>query len=249
VVLLKAVVHVLILPSTLLLLALAVGLILRRRAERRRLGSAVLLLTLVLTYLSTTGLLGKAMMAPLERAYPPLADEKLPQVQFVSVLGSAYHPRRDIPITASLDAEGLARIVEGIRLLRLLPEARLVLSGGPPGARSPARGYVRMARELGVPEDRLILVEEGARDTASETEQVAARVGAEPFLLVTSAAHMPRAMRLMRRAGGNPVPAFATQRVGPLAPIDFLPRAEGLEATEAAFYEYTGLLAMTLGLD
>jgi uncharacterized SAM-binding protein YcdF (DUF218 family) len=248
VILLKAVIHVLILPSTLLVLALIAGLFLRR-AKRRRAGNAVLFLTVIFAYLSSTGLLGKAMMAPLERAYPPLPDPQLPQVKFVSVLGSAYHPREDIPVTASLDSDGLARIVEGMRLLRRLPQAQLVVSGGPPGPKAPARGYARVARELGVSEDRLIVIERDTRDTASETRQVAARIGSEPFLLVTSADHMPRAMRLMRRAGGNPIPAPATQRVGPLDAIDFLPRAEGLEGTERAFYEYTGLLAIGLGLD
>jgi uncharacterized SAM-binding protein YcdF (DUF218 family) len=248
VLLLKAVLHVLILPSTLLVLALIAGLVLRR-LKRTRTGNAVLLLTVIFAYLSATGLLGKAMMAPLERAYPPLADSQLPHVKFVSVLGSAYHPRDDIPPTASLDPDGLARIVEGIRLLRRLPGAQLVVSGGPFGPKAPARGYARMAGELGVPEGRLIIIEKDARDTASETRLVAARVGSEPFLLVTSADHMPRALRLMRRVGGNPIPAPATQRIGPLDAIDFLPRAEGLEATERAFYEYTGLLAIGLGLD
>ena len=50
-------------------------------------------------------------------------------------------------------------------------------------------------------------------DTAQEARAIAALIGRAPFILVTSAYHMPRAMRLMLQAGLDPIPAPTGQRV------------------------------------
>jgi uncharacterized SAM-binding protein YcdF (DUF218 family) len=76
--------------------------------------------------------------------------------------------------------------------------------------------------------------------------------GAPPFLLVTSAYHMPRAMRQMRRAGARAFPAPAEQLVNPAPGIDWrklLPNSAGLGKTKRAFHEYLGLLAMAVGIN
>ena len=80
----------------------------------------------------------------------------------------------------------------------------------------------------------------------------AALLGSAPFILVTSAYHMPRALWLMRRAGAHPVPAPVGQRAlgmdGELI-AELIPGSMGLYKTEHALHEYIGLLAITLGLD
>jgi uncharacterized SAM-binding protein YcdF (DUF218 family) len=77
-------------------------------------------------------------------------------------------------------------------------------------------------------------------------------LGTKPFLLVTSAYHMPRAMLLMRRAGAEPIAASAGQRAFGATPISwrsFVPGAGGLGNTECALHEYAGLVAISMGLD
>ena len=77
-------------------------------------------------------------------------------------------------------------------------------------------------------------------------------VGGAPFLLVTSAYHMPRAMLLMRRAGAAPIAAPAGQRAygtGAVAWRDFVPGSRGLRDTERALHEYAGLAAIASGLE
>ena len=74
---------------------------------------------------------------------------------YVVVLGSGYHPRAGLPVTAALDATGVVRLTEGVRLLRQLPDARLVVSGGSVRGWPPiARGYALGAAALGVPAAR-----------------------------------------------------------------------------------------------
>ncbi len=55
---------------------------------------------------------------------------------------------------------------------------------------------------LGVPDDRIVM-EGKSLNTIENMRETRALVGAAPVALVTSAYHMPRALRLARRAGLN----------------------------------------------
>ena len=227
--------------------ALVCGLLGKCRARRWLLASSA-----IWAYAMSTAIFGLSLLRPLEQSYAPLRDgAPLPQVAYVVVLGSYYNPTSTLPITAAIDAEGLVRIVEGLRLLRLLPGARLIVTGGGVEGRGhPAAGNARLARAFGVPDDALIVLE-SALDTAGEARDVAARLGPDPFLLVTTASHMPRAMLLMRRAGANPIAAPTGQQTRPDAHFgwgELLPSSGGLRASERAVHEYLGFAALALGL-
>lgn len=223
-------------------------------ARRRREGATWLLVSaMILVYVSSLVPVGDALLHPLERQYPSLgATGRLPTVGYIVVLGSSYSPRAGISVTGALDEDGLARIVEGVRLARRLGAVRLVVSGGAPAGRVPvARGYAALARELGI-DDASMIVLDRPLDTAAEAQAVAALLGDAPFILVTSAYHMPRAVRLMRRAGARPIPAPTGQRAGgPIAHYwsYFLPSSAGLRRTEYALHEYLGLAALAAGVD
>lgn len=204
-------------------------------------------------YLGSISLVGSALLSPLEHEYSVLHhDQPLPLVAYIVVLGSDYAPHDQQPATTVLDPDGLARIVEGVRLTRLLPGARLVVSGGAPeGHPAPALGYERAAGDLGVPATSLIMSDRGL-NTSEESRALAQVVGQAPFILVTSAFHMPRAVRLMRLAGMNPIPAPTAQRVVELqggAWRGLLPSAGGLQSTHLALHEYLGLLAISAGIN
>ena len=99
--------------------------------------------------------------------------------------------------------------MEGIRLHRLLPGSKIVLTGGigfdgPPEATT----LSRVAEELGVAKSDMVLEVE-SRDTKDHPLYVRHIVKEEPFILVTSAFHMPRAMRLFVKQGLAPIPAPA----------------------------------------
>lgn len=202
-------------------------------------------------YLGAIAPIGDVLLSPLERRYPPQPAQSLPHVSHVVVLGSDYSPRDGIPVTAALDAEGLARIVEGVRLARQLGDVRLVVSGGTSrGGIAAAIGYADLARDLGVAQTSLVVLDTPP-DTRSEAAAVAGLLGKSPFILVTSAYHMPRAMRLMAAAGARPIPAPTGQRTR-LDPAwgwrSFLPTSSGLQKTEHALHEYLGLLGISLGV-
>lgn len=221
-----------------------------RICNRRRIAAWLLVFAAAIVYLGAIGRVGDALLGPLERQYSPLLDGSLPTAGYIAVLGSGYVPRGGVPITAALDEDGLVRIVEGVRLARRLGAVRLVVSGGAPsGQAAPALGYAKLARELGVDDASLVVLDDSL-DTAAEARSVAALIGSDPFVLVTSAYHMPRAMRLMERAGARPIPAPTGQLANEPATSGWrglLPTSGGLSKTERALHEYLGLAALAAG--
>jgi uncharacterized SAM-binding protein YcdF (DUF218 family) len=222
------------------------------RRYHRRTGKWLIAAGAALAYLASTLLVGNALLAPLENQYSPLTSAQAIGVHDIVVLGSGYDPRDGIPVTGALDADGLARIVEGVRLARLDPGARLLVSGGSSaGFARPAAGYAQMAAELGIQPASLVVMDH-ALNTGQEARDVAAVLGHAPFILVTSAYHMPRAMLLMLRAGARPVPAPTGQLLRVQHAADrfgVIPGSRGLHKTETALHEYWGLAAAALRID
>jgi uncharacterized SAM-binding protein YcdF (DUF218 family) len=236
-----------------LALLLALAGLLYRALGRARAAQGIALAAALIGYLGCLIPIGTFLLRPLERTYAPLRlNAQLPPLSNVVVLGSGYSPEGGLPVSAALDDDGLTRVVEGVSLLRSMAGARLIVSGGAiPGHAPPAQGYARMARELGVSEASIVVLDR-ALDTKEEARDVAKLMGNTPFLLVTSASHMPRAMQLMRRAGARPIPAPTGQRAlrhRDLGLRMILPTSEGLGMSERALHEYLGLVAIRLGLD
>jgi uncharacterized SAM-binding protein YcdF (DUF218 family) len=221
---------------------------------QRRLAGAMWLIAGLIVYVFSLAPVGDALLAPLERTYrwSGAGAAPLPAVRYVVVLGSAYAPRAGVSPVAAEDREGLMRIVEGVRAVRRLPGARLVVSGGAlPGHESVAHGYAELARDLGVEETSLIVLDQSL-NTAAEARSIAAAIGSEPFLLVTSASHMRRAMRLMARTRAKAIPLPTAQQTGdPCEPrwACLVPSPAGLSKTQLAIHEYLGLAALDLGLE
>ncbi len=96
--------------------------------------------------------------------------------------------------------DACARIHGAADLAKRFPDARVVYSGGPYAEAEAAR---TMLERLGVEPGRITL-EYNSRNTAENaifSTQIAGPRGAERWLLVTSAFHMPRAIGSFRAAG------------------------------------------------
>jgi uncharacterized SAM-binding protein YcdF (DUF218 family) len=187
-----------------------------------------------------------------EQAYAPVLEVgALEEVAAVVVLGAGWEPDADWPAGIRLSESSVHRLMEGLRLLQGLPEARLVVTGASRrvGKLPVAQGYAQAARELGVPAERIVVLDTPT-DTAREAYAVREALGTEArFLLVTSASHMPRAMRHFERVGLAPIPApthYRTGRGGPHRLSYWVPSSGNLAKTEGAVYEYLGLLALEL---
>ncbi|CAI2538453.1 DUF218 domain [Serratia ficaria] len=166
-------------------------------------------------------------------------------VDFIVVLGGGYTYNPDWAPSSNLIGNSLPRVTEGVKLYLTHPGAKMVFTGAR-GANtlSNAATAARVAESLGVPAQDIVILDRPL-DTEQEAGQVAALVGAQPFILVTSANHMPRAMRFFVAKGLHPIPAPANQLAiaSPLNIWDrIMPSSMFLGHSERAWYETLGSL-------
>ncbi len=237
-------------PLTVSLVLLVAGVLCLWSARRPRLGRALCVAGLALLTWAGFGLSGRAYMARLERQYAPLdlavqSTSTIAELRYVLVLGAGHVSDPRLPVTSQIGGASLYRLVEGIRLHRQLPGSRLILTGGPGLDVIPnAEVVAAVARDLGVAQEDLIVLGK-PQDTREEAIAVRGIVGAAPFVMVTSAAHMPRALRVFEGQGLHPVaaPTDFWYPAGPSRdPATLFPTSAGLASTEHAFYELMATL-------
>ncbi len=183
-------------------------------------------------------------VAPLQRAFAPLhsTDPRLAQVRWIVVLGSAHDGDAKRPALGRLDTVAIARLTEALRLVRHAPQARLVVTGGSPsGGSSHAQVLAEAAVSLGLEANRIVREEESL-DTPQQLAAIARIVRREPWVLVTSATHMPRAVLLAKGQGLTPIPAPAAFETFSPDALPFLPYASHVLACHRALHEYLGIL-------
>lgn len=218
---------------------------------RRRILAALLMTLLVCLYLACGyGWMARDQIMARESAFLPIIDERLRVLQqappnFVVVLGSGHVSDARLPATGQIGGTSLARLAEGIRLLRQLPEAKLVVSGGPvndPVAN--ARVVAAVAESLGVGKERMI-VEDRPLDTVEEAKYLAPLLKDVPFVLVTSALHMPRAMAIFQSQGMRPVAVptdYVIKNSSVAPPGSYLPSLANFDLSHRILYEWLGEL-------
>lgn len=241
---LKKTIGSMLLPFPVFLILLALGLLLLWRGHRRR-AVQVMFTSLVWIVLLSYAPFSSLLLTPLESQYPRWEPDGS-AVHYILVLGSGHDDDARLPLSSWPHGIGLARIVEGVHVYRNSPGAKLVFSGASGHTRfSDARANAKVAISLGVKTEDVILLET-SRDTVEEAQDAKTRIGdSDGVVLVTSAAHMPRAMALFHYAGIRPR-AAPTDFEAKNAELNQWPGAVGMRLSERAFHEYLGLLWMRL---
>ncbi|NMH64544.1 YdcF family protein [Shewanella salipaludis] len=208
--------------------------------RHRRLARPLSLLALTLLVLLSSVWGSNLLLRPLESSYG-VNNQAITGACLVMVLGSGHDDSLAGSATQQLSPVALARLTEGLRQLTLGQDCKLMVSGwnGETNSRSHARVMADAAMELGVAEDKILLLPL-ARDTIEEAEYAKFQIADAPFRLVTSATHMPRSMQIFTAQGLQPE----------AAPTDFLARedywwrldARQLLASQRAIHEYLGQL-------
>lgn len=146
---------------------------------------------------------------------------------------------------ATVDVDAAARVLEAVRIFRLMSSAIVISSGGNGDAsdrRVPTGESMRAAlAALGVPPSQL-LVETESRNTRDEAVVVARMVREhqiERVVLVTSRVHIRRALGAFRAVGLDAIPAPARE------PFDALPRYERWVPSDRGLW-YSGRVAHEL---
>lgn len=248
----KKIVTHLLYPYSIILEILILGMILFWFTKRWKAARLVLTVDVVLLICFSFGLIPNLLLESLESRYPALSrgaleelrkNESSQKIGWIVVLGGGHVDDAHIPPASQLSTHALARLVEGLRLQRVFPESRIILSGGSAFKERPhAEILAEAAESLGIGRDRIVL-ESRPEDTEAEAMFIAQTVGDDPFILVTSAFHMPRAVALFKKQGLNPIPAptdYFTKTSTAFRPPEFFPSADNLEKLRLAAHEYLG---------
>lgn len=232
-----------LMPLPALLIIGCLGLLILWFTRKKILASILLTASILGIFVLSFQPVSTQLLLPLERQYTAFLPPEKP-LDFVMVLGNGHVVDDQIPPTAELSRAALMRLTEGIRIYRMYPGAKLILSGYAGGSEvSHARMLAKVALSLGVHKTDIMLLEQ-ARDTWEEARQAAVYVGTGKMALVTSASHMPRAMNEFKAAGLNPTPAptnyLAHNNTGQ-AWDTYMPKALNLEQSERYWYEQLGL--------
>jgi uncharacterized SAM-binding protein YcdF (DUF218 family) len=231
-------------PVAWALLLGAAALALRRRP--RAAASAGILAIAVLWAMSTP-LVAGALARAAERGAP---ETFRPAVTYdaVVVLGGAMDPAAS-EATGGLELNASAdRLVRGYELLRAGRARFALISGGAVDERSTspreAALAVRALAAWGIAPDRLVAEDRSrnTRENVLECARIVRERGWRRLLVVTSAAHMPRALGCFRAAGLEP-DALPVDRRAPLAGFAarlILPRAWALQASADVLRELGG---------
>lgn len=252
---LKKLISAVLMPMPLCLAAIAVGLALLWFTKRQRAGKIVATAGFGALLLLSYGVVADLLSVPLENDHQPLLvagsadgpdDARARQARWIVVLGGghSYHP--ELPPNSQAGLAALARLVEGVRLKKQLPAAKLIVSGayGAPGP-THAKVLASIAEGMGVARADIVL-EERTYDTHDEAMAVRNLVGGNTtVILVTSATHLPRAAALFRKQGLDPLPSPADV-VGIDPPgVDvgsFFPDGGAMFEIQRAWHEYLGMI-------
>lgn len=166
------------------------------------------------------------LLEPLESQYPKIDLEKQ-QAKYILLLGGYFNDRG----------------YEAIRLHHKINDSKIITSGYPGSYKTISEAEVNANKliELGIKKENILMQSE-PRDTQEEARHIKKIVGNENFILVTSAYHMPRAMRAFKQEGLDPIPAPANFFVKSKASLISLPSGGNIRKTEIAQHEYLGML-------
>lgn len=223
----------------------------RHPARTRRIITAAVVLLLAIGWRP----LVNPLLAALENKYPEWSlDATLPaDVAGVVVLGGASpqgflvqtHPQSQLNDAAE-------RMTAAAQLVRNYPQRRLLFTGGEGalfghGASEAQRAKAVFAT-LGL-EPSALLLEEASRNTYENALFSARLPGVDvrrPWVLVTSAWHMPRAVAAFEAQGWNVIPYPVDHRSAQNIPWTEYSLQDGVRLWQLCLHEYVGLAAYRL---
>ena len=239
----------LLLPLPFSIIISSIGLYLVWFTRQRRLGNIFLTLGFIVLLTFSLSFLPKSLLQNLESRYKPLLHAPT-TVHTIVVLGGGVSGNVHYPANTRINSASLSRLVEAIRLYRQLERkginVKLVLSGGRVfQTASVALKMKNTAVVLGIKPSHIEL-ENGSKDTYHEALYLKPQLKNKPFILVTSAAHMPRAMSIFIKMGMNPIPAptqyLAKSTANPFK--RYFPSSTSLIFSDIALHEYFGIAWM-----
>ena len=203
-----------------------------------------LLFSLLWIFIFSYDPIANRLLYQLESSYPALQHTPN-DIRYIYLLGGGHNDDNTLPLTSQVSGESVVRLTEAIRLYRQLDnKAKIIVSGysGPHVHTSHAVMQNRLAQALGIDKEDIIL-SPNPKDTEEEALNAKHIIGKKPFILVTSAYHMKRAMNWFNKQGLHPLPAPTYhQATKKNKNYTSLLSPQALMKSRVVFHEFLGIL-------
>ncbi len=245
-------------PLGIMTILLALGVLLAIVKRHSRAGYRLLIFGGLLFLIFLFSPLSLYLTLGLEKQFPPmLTPPQSPKTDKIVVLAGYAEENPGFPVTSNVSEPTMGSMSEGLRLYRLLPGAKLIMSGGVArsGEKPVAAMMADFLQQMGVPAKDLV-VEGNSRNTYENLFEIRKMVGASPFILVAPACDLRRAVAVANKLDMKPMPAPSCiwtlqYNLGYLSKADqidhFLrsfgsPSVENLARLQWTYHEYLGYL-------
>jgi len=192
-----------LMPTPLVFELFLFGWLLTRFSRYKQTGKCLKGLAIFLFFCFGYGIGAERYLYPLERRYPPLelkvAGSASLQGAAIVVLGQGFPEKSDLPLKYQACASFQQRLQEGMRLYRIIPDAKLFVSvAGAVDCSVKSQFIDEYAQEHDLKRTGIHLITT-ARDTSDEARLTMELVKTNRIVLVTSASHMPRAVKVFTK--------------------------------------------------
>lgn len=188
-------------------------------------------------------------------SYPPFANflaqnledqyskfDYTQKVKYIHVLGNGHNTDPTQPISSHLNSASTKRVLEGIIIHKKMPDSKIIFTGYEGDTNtSTAKMNSILALNLGVKKENMILNPKPV-DTEEEAYFTKSLVADEPFVLVTSATHMPRAMMIFESLGMHPIAAPTNYYKKGYRGLLRKPSVGALYISTVSLHEYFGMV-------
>lgn len=228
-----------VLPSGAAYLLFVLGLLACAWRKTRRASWWLLAASGALSFVFSSGKIAATLMSPIEYAYPTVHDgRQFPEARHIVVLTGWADTNPNMPLSGTLSASAAYRILLALELFHDRPDCNVIVTGDP----TTARTMGAVLAKLGVPRDQLVL-EDRSLTTAESAVNLRPLVGDEPFFLVTSGGHLPRAMGAIERQQLRAIPAPTDHQLSHQWSLaEPWPSPHSLAVSDLAIHEYLGRL-------
>ena len=185
---------------------------------------STLFVGLIFLFLISNSVVSNFLMSPLENQYRNQKNIDISKVEYILLLGGDFE----------------ARAYEVLKLSLKLKDAKIITSGYA-GKKliSDALDAKNELISLGINENRIIM-QDKPKDTIEEAISIKKLINDKPFILVTSAYHMPRAIKIFKKQGLNPIAMPTNFMVKKQKSNSYL-SINDLKKVTIAIHEYIGL--------
>ena len=200
--------------------------------------------SLVLLFLFSYPPFVNLLVQNLENQYPKYGYTE--SIKYIHVLGNGHNTDAEQPISSKISDAGTKRVLEGVIIHKRIPNSKLIFTGYEGTTnRTNAEMNALLAKALGVKSSDMI-INGSPVDTQEEAEFTKSLLGVKPFVLVTSATHMPRAMMIFHALGMHPIAAPTNYYKSEYKGLFRAPNARYFYISKAAVHEYLGMLLVKL---